>query len=205
MEGELLVAADLGRGWHEVDMVNNAERLDPLGDDEDSAVVRAARAARRLTALDEGRAWRRRRDGALAVLRVEVFAAADDGAHRAAWRAHAERSLDATWRQRWQERGERPGWIESRWVEEGDRGDGGAHDAAGLGAVDALRVEDHTDPSGRGTVTVYEHRTVWAGRLHATLTLRHDLTAEVPVDAGARALQRRLAEVGGPAGGPSPP
>ena len=41
-ESRLLRASELGRGWSAAAMVNNAERLDPYGDDEDSAVVRAA-------------------------------------------------------------------------------------------------------------------------------------------------------------------
>lgn len=186
-------------------MVNNVERLDPLGDDPGSAAVRAARAHRRLTALDEGRAWRQRTGGSLAVLRLEVFADADEQRHRAAWRHHAEDSLDATWRARWSERDRSPGWIESRWVDTSDRPglfDGAVGPATGeavpaIGAhaaVDWLRIEDHTDPAGEDRVTVYEHLTVWVGRPHVTVTIRHDLDhpADDVAARAAAALWRRL-------------
>lgn len=186
-------------------MVNNAERLDPLGDDPGSAEVRAARSRRRLTALDEGRAWRQRTAGSLAVLRLEVFADADEQGHRAAWRHHAEDSLDATWRARWHERGLAPGWIESRWVDASDRPalfavdgetapDPGAPVTGAQDSIDWLRIEDHTDPLGKGQVTVYEHLTVWAGRPHVTLTIRHDLDhpADDVAARAAAALWRRL-------------
>lgn len=158
-------------------MVNNAERLDPYGDDPASVAVRAARDERRLTALDEGAAWRRRTDGALLVARVEVFAEVDEGEHRAAWRTHGEGCLDAVWRQRWRERDQAPGWIEARWRSIGDRpdlvrpGSPIAHGAAD--AVDWLTVEDHTGAEASDAVVSYEHLTVWADRAVVTLTLRH--------------------------------
>ena len=43
-EQPLLTRADLGKGWQSVEMPNNAERLDPYGDDPDSEAVRAVRA-----------------------------------------------------------------------------------------------------------------------------------------------------------------
>lgn len=151
-------------------MVNNAERLDPYGDDPASEALRAVRARRRLCALDEGQAWRRRRDGALAVLRLEVFEEPDASDHRAAWHEHGPACLDAVWRARWRERDQEPGWIEARWRAETD---------ARLPAVDWLRVEDHTgvrdDPSA---VVVYEHLTVWAGRAVAVLIVRHELGSD---------------------------
>src|SRR4051794_25343786 len=99
-ESNLLGRSDLRRGWIPASMVNNIEQLDPYVDDADSAVLCAIRAERRLTALDEGQAWRRRSGGILAVLRVEVFADPDSTAHRDAWREHGARCLDAVWRQR---------------------------------------------------------------------------------------------------------
>lgn len=206
-----LARADLGRGWIDVPMVNNAERLDPLGTDDASAVVRAAREARRVTALDEGRAWRQRTEGSLAVLRVEIFTSGDEVEHRAAWRAHAEDSLDATWRERWREREVTPGWVEARWVDAAGhperfvapevRADlSPAALAAVVGGIDWLRVEDHTDPTGEGRVTVYEHLTAWAGRAHGTLTVRHDHAHELDVVAGRAAgtLWRRLVAAAAP-------
>lgn len=204
-ERTTLERGDLGRGWQEVPMVNNVERLDPLGDDPGSTAVRDARLRRRITALDEGRAWRQRTGGSLAVLRLEVFANANEQDHRAAWRHHAEDSLDATWRTRWRERDVAPGWIESRWVDTSDRPDlfevegstrtdGDGSSTRARAAIDWLRIEDHTDPAGDGQVTAYEHLTVWAGRFHVTVTIRHDL--DHPVDeVAARAaavLWRRL-------------
>ncbi len=188
-ERPLLGPGDLGRWWRAVPMVNNAERLEPLGDDPASLAVRAARGNRQRTALDEGRAWRRGRAGPLAVLRLEAFADADEGAHRAAWLAHGEAALDATWRARWVERERSPGWIEARWAE--SSGAGGGHQVPD--AIDWLRIEDHTDPSGAGAVAVYEHLTIWAGRWQATLTVRHGLDEEVAVAPAATALLVRLA------------
>lgn len=207
-EAAHLVRADLGRGWIDVPMVNNLERIDPLGGDEASEAVRVERAARRLTALDEGRAWRQRTEASLAVLRVEVFADPDEQGHRAAWRAHAEESLDATWRERWRERGHTPGWVEARWVDAAGHPERFVDDdlrqeltpaalGAVLGAIDWLRIEDHTDPTGAGQVTVYEHLTAWAGRAHGTLTVRHDHAHQLDVVAGraTAALWRRLGGV----------
>jgi hypothetical protein len=164
-------------------MVNHLERLDPYGDDPASQAVRVAWTARRLTALDEGAAWRRRSDAALVVSRVEVFA--DEGgegpvvaqAHRAAWREHAAPALDALWRARWHERDQAPGWIEARWVPEMDRPD--ALRTGGMGAdavapdVDWLTVDDHTNAAEADAVAAYEHVTIWIGRVLVTLTVRH--------------------------------
>ncbi len=172
----------LGRGWGSVPMVNNVARRRPFGHDAHSAAVEAARQARVPTALDEGRAWRRRKGGVLAVLRVEAFA--DDApsaaaAHRAAWTVHAEPCLDATWRDRWAEREVTPGWVEARWVRPDVRPDplhvfGAAEAPPGPAAdIDWVRVEDHT---GDGLeVTTYHHVTVWVGRFQAVLTVRHGL------------------------------
>lgn len=182
----------LGRGWAPTAMPNNTERLDPLGEDEASAVVRTARRARRLTALDEGRAWRRRSGMVLAVLRTEVFADADDALHRSLWNEHGRASLGATWRQRWREREVEPGWIEARWVKAEERPDplhvfSAAEPPPGVAsAVDWARIEDHT---GSGEeVTVYEHLTIWCGRAHATLTVRHGLGLDVDAEAAQAAV-----------------
>ena len=183
-ESRLLRPADLGRGWSRAAMVNNAERLDPFGDDEASAAVRAVVGRRRRTALHEGDAWRRRRDGVLCVLRVEVFAVESEGdaaagvgavPHRRVWEEHGTASLDATWRQRWRERDRDPGWIEARRRPEGERAD----EVPTPEDVTWLVVEDQTGIHDGGAVTIYEHLTIWAGRAVATLTLRHDLGVDV--------------------------
>lgn len=152
-----------GRGWLDAPMVNNEERREPLAGPA-AAPILAARADRGLVALDEGRAWRRRRDGVLAVLRTEVYASADDRAHRSAWRVSAEAALAETWRARWQERGRQPGWVEATWVP-ASGGDGGP--------VDWLHLVDHTDAAEDDEVMAYEHLVVWRGRGQATLTIRH--------------------------------
>lgn len=165
-------------------MVNNVERSQPFGDDPDSAVIEAARVARVLTGLDEGRAWRHRDAGSLVVIRSEVYADEGDdlaNAHRSAWRGHAERALDATWRERWRERDQEPGWIEARWVLADDAGgEGGPRAPALEPGCDWVRIEDHTSArhSSRGAdgeVTVYEHLTVWGPRRQVTVVVRHDV------------------------------
>jgi hypothetical protein len=162
-----LTGRNLGRGWLDVAMVNNVERAEPLTGSSAAAVL-AARAAREVVALDEGRAWRRRRDGVLAVLRVEVYRSADDRAHRSAWQAAGEAALEETWRERWRERGRQPGWVEARWVARSE-----LPEHAGLERVDWLRLEDHTEAAEHDAVTAYEHVVVWSGRAQATLTIRH--------------------------------
>lgn len=157
----------LGRGWLDVAMVNNAERREPLAGPAAVAVL-AARAERGLVALDEGRAWRRRRDGVLAVLRVEVYADGDDEVHRSAWRRTAEAGLEDTWRERWRERGRQPGWVEARWM---PAPAGPAHE--GGGRVDWVHLEDHTEAAELDAVMAYEHLVAWLGRAQATLTIRH--------------------------------
>jgi len=152
-------------------MLNNAERFVPFAEGPAAAAILAARAARTLTGLDEGQAWRRLKPSSLAVLRVEVYARPDEVGHRAAWTTDAEACLDATWRDRWAERDHPGGWIEARWVDAAERN-------ASIGAaptVDWLRVEDHTDPTGGGGVALYEYLTVWGERTQATLTIRHPL------------------------------
>lgn len=161
-----------GRGWLEVPMINNAERLEPLAG-ADAELVLAARTARGLVALDEGRAWRRRRDAVLAVLRVEVYEDADETDHRAAWTATAEAALADTWRVRWRERDRQPGWVEATWVPPLDRPAGLGLDEAVGARVDWLRVQDHTEAFELDAVTVYEHLVVWLGRAQASLTIRH--------------------------------
>lgn len=195
----MLVRRQLGRDWVDATMMNNQERLDPLGHDDASMAIRAARADRGLMALDEGRAWRRRKESTLLVSRVEAFADPDEGQHRHVWRAHAEAALDATWRLRWQERGLAPGWIETRWVATDERPGAlhsfGAdpHPPEPAGSVDWLRIEDHTGHRGAHTITLYEHLTLWAGARHGVLIMRHDLDVEVAdaaVAAAVAALER---------------
>ena len=168
----MLSARTFGRGWLAVEVLGNEERLDPFADVDEAAGVQAARRARRLTALDEGRAWRQRSVGSLAVLRAECFADGDETEHRSVWRQDGPALVTALWRARWRERDRRPGWIEARLLDGDDRP--GTEDAAAED-VDWLRVEDHTDLTGSGVVTCYEHLTIWAGRGHAVLVVRHDL------------------------------
>jgi len=156
----------LGRGWLDTPMMNNVERLEHLGPGEASDRVRAARDARGWTALDEGRAWRRRNDGVLAVLRVEVFASADETAHRETWQADAEAALDETWRARWRERDIEPGWVEATFRPPMDRPDP---------RVDWIEIEDHTGSAEADAVTAYQYVVAWLGRAQATLTIRHRL------------------------------
>jgi hypothetical protein len=178
---------DLGRGWVEAEMVNNVERDDPFAGvgTEGAEAIRRARATRGLRALDEGRAWRRRRDGALVVLRLEAFGGdpSAERAHRSAWSEHGEATLDALWRHRWVERGRTPGWVEAgrRAPEEWPTvattpADPAAPEGPTLGdVVDWVVVEDHTEAATRGAVACYEHLTIWAGRGHAIVVARHDL------------------------------
>ncbi|MFN8018314.1 MAG: hypothetical protein U0P45_09335 [Acidimicrobiales bacterium] len=193
VEAPLLGRRDLGKGWTALDMVNNAERQDPFGDDPASAAVRAAREARRLTGLDEGRAWRQRGDGSLVVVRVEAYASADESVHRAAWQAEGAACLDAVWRQRWKERDRLPGWIEARWKQDVD------DEVDVPDGVDWLQVEDQTGVHDTGVVQIYEHLTIWVGRAHAIVTLRHPQDLALgPLAAHLGALARaRLVRWGG--------
>lgn len=192
----LFTTRDLGRGWQTVPMWNNAERLDAHGDDDHSAAVRAARLARVLTALDEGAAFRQRRDKVLAVVRVEIFADADDRVHRAAWTDHGLGCLDAVWRQRWRERGVTPGWIESRWkTDQAISAVAPADDdaSAAVAQFDWITVEDQTATAQTQAVERYEHLTVWCGRATATITVRHDDVLDldgVTMAAGLAAYRR---------------
>ncbi|MCU1351033.1 MAG: hypothetical protein JWM05_242, partial [Acidimicrobiales bacterium] len=137
------------------------------------------RAERRLTALDEGQAWRHG-DGRLLVARAEVFDDPAEGAHRATWQADAAACLAAAWRARWDERDVTWGWIEARAHVEDEATDGPAAQPVDP-RVDWFEVEDHTDPAGQGGVTVYDHLTIWCGRMHIVLTGRHPFG--VPIDA----------------------
>ena len=194
-EQDHLEPRDFGRGWLPTPMLNNGELLEPLGGDRASAEVSKARRARGLTALDEGVAWRRREGNVLAVLRVEVYADVGpdrgDVAHRTAWTARAEASLDATWRERWTDRGVIPGWIEARWVDPAERPepihvfDAATQPTGPASDIDWLRVEDHT--GDRTSVAVYEYLTVWAGRTQGTLTIRHEHTLNLDAEAAAAA------------------
>lgn len=198
-EAPVIHHRDLGRGWIPVPMVNNAERIDWWGDDPASEAMRAAASGRRLTALDEGAAWRRRRDGALLVARVEVWAQPDDGSVRSAWQREGAACLDAVWRERWRERDRTPGWIEARPRRDVDRPDPMrpsspvAIDAAGH--LDWFTIEDHTGAAEADEVTAYEHLTLWAGRAVITLTLRHGHSTDADgAAAGAVAGAWRRAE-----------
>lgn len=188
VEQPVLGRRDLGRGWVPALMLNNEERLDPYGDDPRAEILRAERAARRLTALDEGVAYRQRSDGALAVLRVELFASGDLDRHRLAWREHGAACLQALWAQRWEERERDPGWIEARWRDERDRAAplgpvGGDVVAPVAAAIDWIVVEDQTGTAETEVVTEYQHLTVWVDRAVATITLRHP--QHLPLDATA--------------------
>ena len=177
VEAPFLATRALGRGWQTVPMPNNAERLDPHGDDEHSAAIRAAREQRVLTALDEGAAWRHRKDRVLVVPRVEVFREVDDRVHRVAWQEHGTQCLDAVWRQRWRERDVAPGWIEARWKPDDAVSVVAPTDDEGRAAfdqIDWITVEDQTHTATTGTVDRYEHVSVWCGRALATVTIRHD-------------------------------
>ena len=169
-------------------MLNNAELLDPYGPGEAADRIRSVRQQRRLTGLDEGRAWRRRDGSVLLVLRSEIFADPDDTAHRAVWQQDGAVGLEDTWRERWRDRDITPGWIEAR-----------RRDPADLEVdldpnVDWYRVEDHTGVTDE--VVVYQHLTVWSGRIHAVLTLRHVLGLDVDevVAAAARTVGDRATE-----------
>lgn len=174
-----LRARQFGRGWVAVAMAANAERLDPFDGVEQADAVRTTRSARRPTALDEGRAWHRRADRSLAVLRLECFAETADDDHRATWQRDGPGVLDAVWRARWRERDLTPGWIEARWFRTDHDPAAAPKPVAAPEVIDWLRVEDHTDPTGAGEVTRYEHLTVWAGRSHAVLVVRHDLGVDL--------------------------
>ncbi|MGN6695346.1 MAG: hypothetical protein ACTHN0_14315, partial [Aquihabitans sp.] len=177
VERPFLAGRDLGRGWQAVPMPNNAERFDPHGDDEHSVLLRAERDRRVLTALDEGAAWRHRKERVLVVPRIEVFRDPDDRRHRAAWQEHGPACLDAVWRERWTERDVAPGWIEARWKDDADLDAAAPTDDEGraaFGQVDWISVEDHTNTAASGTIDRYEHLTVWCGRGLVTATVRHD-------------------------------
>ena len=185
-EQPVLSRADLGKGWQSVEIPSNEERLDPYGDDPASDAIRVVRGTRTLTALDEGAAWRVRTAGVLAVARVEVFADADHQAHRAAWQEYGVACLDAVWRARWTERDRVPGWIEAR--ARADRSDA---------TTDWMTVEDQTGTAESGTVSLYEHLTIWQGRAVCTFTVRHDLAddREPAAAAAAHAIARHLASL----------
>ena len=83
-----------------------------------------------------------------------------------------------------------PGWVEARWVADEERRRADLSPAVDE-AVDWLVVEDHTGAD----VAVYQHVTLWQGRLQATLTLRHLLGADLGdvVGRGMTALAGRVA------------
>lgn len=168
-------------------MLNNTELLDPYGSGEAADRLRSERLNRTLTGLDEGRAWRRRDGGVLLVVRVESFADPDDGDHRQVWQQYGALCLEETWRERWRERDVTPGWIEARLRDPAD-------DEIEVPAdIDWFQVEDHTGVTDE--VVLYQHLTVWSGRVHAVLTMRHALGLDVDdvVMAAARRVGDRAA------------
>lgn len=195
-ERALVDRRSLGRGWLPDPMMNNSERRHPFGDEPASVRLLAARADRRPTALDEGQAWRHRDRSALLVLRCDVYADPDEAGHRAAWQADGPAVLEATWRARWRERGREPGWVEASAVPESERPETAAQ--AAMAAVDWFRVEDHTDPTDTASVAVYEHLTIWSGRIQVTATIRHSLGLDLDETSASIAAEvfRRLASGG---------
>lgn len=181
-------------------MLNNLELIDPY-EGADADQVRAARAARRLCALDEGVAYRtsQRR---LLVMRTEVFVDPGEVAHRDAWRADGSTVLTSTYQARWAERDITPNWIETTTRPATDLP--GPIDPR----IDWFRVEDHTDPRREGVVTLYEHVTLWCGRANAVVTVRHALdqpVEQMTVQVADHVLSRleALPRVGGAALGGS--
>jgi len=163
----LLSRWDFPKGWRPTMMLSNQEVLDPYGGVDAAAAVRRARAGRVLSALDEGVAYRSA-SRQLLVLRTEAFRDPDEQVHRQAWQADGSSALTATYRARWADRGVVPSWIETRIRRPGEL-------PAGVDQrIDWLRVEDHTDPEREGVVTIYEHLTLWCGRAHAVVTVRHE-------------------------------
>lgn len=148
-------------------MLNNQEALDPYGDVEAAAAIRRARADRVLTGLDEGAAYRSR-NRQLLVLRTEAFVQGDEAAHRDAWHDDGPAALTATYKARWAEREVVPNWIETTVRRPGEL------PANVDPRIDWFRVEDHTDPKRQGIVQIYEHLTLWCGRAHAVVTVRHE-------------------------------
>lgn len=163
-------------------MINNLELIDPY-DGVDASAIRAARAARNLSALDEGVAYRAKHRQLL-VLRTEVFVDPDETAHRAAWQADGPSVLTNTYRARWAERDVAPNWIETRVRPPSELP--GDLDAR----LDWLQVEDHTDPKRSGAVTMYEHVTLWCGRANAVVTVRHE--QDQHIEALAAEIAHRL-------------
>ncbi|CAN5594222.1 hypothetical protein BH10ACT1_BH10ACT1_42410 [soil metagenome] len=183
-----------GRGWHEVPMLNNVEPLEPHASVGAGAVLGEVRRQRVLTALDGGRAWRRREGKLLAVLRLERFADRGAGvaeAHRQLWQERGTACLEETWRANWADRDVAPGWIEARPVKPEERPDplhvfSAAQPPAGpAAAIDWMSVEDHT--GGPEVVVFYQHLSIWGPRTLATLTVRHDLGLDLDREVAAAA------------------
>ncbi len=181
---------DFPKKWRIRPLMNNAEALDPLAEVPEGAPVVEAAGARTRTALDDGMAVAGP-DLQLAVLRVEVFAAADDGAHRQAWQADGPAATVALYRHRWRERDQRPGFIEAGWPDF----DWDMHPD-----VDWLRLEDHTDRRHEAGVFYYEHLWLWVGRSLGQLTFRYapGFPAESLVADLADAAMARLAPFAAP-------
>lgn len=198
----MLSRHDFPKGWRPAMMLNNQEALDPYADVEAADAIRRARAARVLTGLDEGAAYRAR-NHLLLVLRTEAFLRADEAGHRDAWHGDGPAALTATYRARWAEREVTPNWIETTVRRPGEL------PANVDPRIDWLRVEDHTDPKREGSVQIYEHLTLWCGRAHAVVTVRHgpEQHLEDMAQTVAEQLLARLELIPaapGPPEGPSP-
>ncbi len=154
---------DFPKAWRNRPLMNNVESIDPFAEVPEGQALAAAAYARRRTALDDAVAVAGP-DLRLAVLRIEVFADADDAAHRACWQDQGPRALVALYRQRWKERDVSPGWIEARWP---------SFDWDLEPRVDWLRLEDHTDRRHEAGVFYYDHVWLWVGRALAGLTIRY--------------------------------
>lgn len=178
----LVRSRDFPKGWRPTVMLNNAELLDPY-EGAEAPALRALRATRVLTALDEGVAYRASHRQLL-VLRTEMFADPDETEHRGAWQTDGPRVLADTYRTRWAERDVAPNWIETTIRRPPDT-------PADIDPrIDWFRIEDHTDPRRTGTVTLYEHLTLWRGRANAVITVRHE--PDYHVDAIALAIAHTL-------------
>lgn len=187
LEALPLSSRSFGRGWLEIDVVSNEERLDPWAAVDGASELQAVRAARALQALDEGRAWRQRTSGALAVLRAESFAGDDPTDHIDLWAEGGAVLLRQQWQTRWRERDIDPGWVEATLRDDPDP----TPSPDGEGRV-WFGIEDHTDPSGTGTVTCYEHLSLWHRRHHVVLVVRHELG--IDLDAECRRAATVLAD-----------
>ena len=108
----MLSRHDFPREWRPTIMLSNQEVLDPYEGVERGRSDPRARAARVMSALDEGVAYRSR-NRRLLVLRTEAFVDPDESAHRGAWRSDGPAALTEMYKVRWTERDVVPNWIET--------------------------------------------------------------------------------------------